>query len=187
MATTRNRRPPAAPAKGGSPQLMALGLLAVIVAGVLGIVLIRGSRNQTDETPPKPAANPFADLPPDLPPGKSAPSASGAGSDAGSSPFGDVSSPLADPLWLGAKRKAEDALGLIKEAVAARNAGDAALALRKGKEAQSLLDEALEATSQWEQDLETRLGPDNSIFKRVQKATSGWRRELMALKKTAGL
>jgi hypothetical protein len=179
---SRNRR--TRTSYGTSPALMAIGILGVIAAAVVTIFLISVGQ-RVEEAPPAAAQDdPFADLPPDLPPGH-APKSKGVLEKV--NPFADVASPTDDPLWVEAKKKGTMGMDMVLEAVRALRAGDRETARSKGQKAQELITEAVHATTEWEQELVEKFGESHSAVKRVQKTTSEWRRELMALKKNANI
>ena len=178
MSTYRSQRRPPTPPRGVSPQVMAIGVIALILAVVLALFMAMSPKDEPSSTATQ--ENPFGDLEEE---GPTKPTRRGTTGGDEPSPFEDVSLPDDDPVWLEAKRKGERGLALIREAVAAKDAGDRETARAKAAEARTLLEQADAATLDFEQSILARYGPNHRFVKLVQKRTKKWRSELIALKK----
>lgn len=173
-----------APSSFGGLQIVSI----VFVVGVIAAGLYVSSRVKQQEaaaeapaTPPE--ADPFADLPEEVPRALKGVQRAKEGED----PFGNLAGVTEDEVWQAALAMAKEAEDLITEATRASDAGDRALAKEKGAAAQELLRKAVETTRDWEEALAKERGWDDSQVKAVSRKRTGWNREIMALKKTAGI
>ena len=90
---------------------------------------------------------------------------------------------LADaPVFMAAKVLATDAKALVKEAKAARDAGDEETFQEKGRIARGKLETAFEKTTDWLMDLQERYPNDRQIA-RIEAEMLTWDRALKAVRK----
>lgn len=175
---------------GTSPALIAIGILGVIAAVVVTIFLITADRQKqrdadaanTPVTTEETAENVFGDLPPDLPQGHTP---QGVDDPKTKSPFDDIVNPTDNPVWVKAERDGDRGMDLVVDAMKALQSGDKETARKLGAQAQELITEAVHSTEKFETELIEKYGAKHTAVKRVIDKTSAWRRELMALKKSA--
>lgn len=174
------RRPPVRPRRDRTPAYLAATLLAVIVVGALFLFALRvqDAGQRADAAEPA-AVDPFADLPPEEPRRRR--------KDDGAVFAGDPSEILAAETWTTAVARAEEAEALIRSAYAALERGDRAAARHEGARALELLNRALGDSAPWVAEIEERHGEDHRAVKRARSLREAWTRDVMALKKSAGI
>ncbi|MEW6071347.1 MAG: hypothetical protein AB1726_01970 [Planctomycetota bacterium] len=182
MSTQPTRRSPAPRRRTSAAPLVAITLVAGVVAGAFGFAILRKSSPAPAAAPPA-AAGAFSDLPPDRPAGKkAAPAASAPAVD----PFADISSYADDPVWRKANQTADRGLALLREAAAAKEAGDPVATRAKSKEGQALLEEALRAVKGWRGDFARKLGGKDPFVQQVEETAGRWMHELLAWREAEG-
>jgi hypothetical protein len=160
--------------------MLAAGLLGLMLVGVLGVWALRkdGARQRAAAAETTPA-DPFAGLPPEEPRRRR--------TEASEVFAGDPSEILAAEAWTTAVARAEEAAALIRAAYAALERGDRAAARYDGGRALELLNQALGESAPWVEEIEARYGADHRAVKRARSQRETWTRDVMALKKSAGL
>lgn len=174
----RGRRPQR---KSGLNPLIPLLVVVVLVGG--GAIAVLGGKPKKEEpkaevsTKPKP----FSDLAPEAPPSK----AKGSGS--GRKFVADAPEGLAnDATWIKACKIAEEGLAFYEEAVKAKNAEDTVTLNAKGAAAREKLNEAVEMTAAWEEELDAKYGDANPEVRRIITERTRWIKPLDWLLKSAG-
>ncbi len=86
------------------------------------------------------------------------------------------------PVYRAAKALADDGKALVKEAEAARAAGDEDTFQAKGRKAKDKLELAFEKTADWIMDLQDRY-PNDRQLNRIEKERMSWDRALRKVRK----
>lgn len=164
-------------------------LLAIVAFAVWVASAMRSEEGAAAQAPAEERPDPFEGLEPEAPPvrkgGGAAASLAAVGE--GADPFATLEKPTDAQIWQDALELAEEAEVLIQEAEVARDAGVGDLARAKGKQAQELLDQAIESTRAWEEQLSRERGFADPQVKQVVGRRSSWVRKVMALKKNASI
>ena len=164
---------PQSPARGQSrgPNLTPLiGLVGLAIVAIVVAALAAQNRErkeaaaQTQEPPPE--VDPFADIVP----GKSVTLGPGRRAAVDLAPSGLSTT----PLWVEALAKAEQAFGLIEEAEAAEAAGDTATFARRAATARSLLNQALEDTALWEEEIDAKYSSEDRQVREIKRERTRW-------------
>ncbi len=171
---------------GPSAGLQAVSLVFVLVL-IGGLIYVSSLAKKNEEgaqaATQEEAPDPFADLEEELPAALRGIKAPQPDSD----PFQELARLSDAEVWQTAIGLAKQGRALIQEAMEARDAGDTDVAREKGKEAQELLRKAVETTNDWEDEIGRAKGFDDPQVKAISKERTGWTRDIMALKKSAGL
>jgi hypothetical protein len=165
--------------KSGMSPMVPVLIGAVVVMGI-GLSFLGKSEKaeaaaQQDSGKPKP----FADLPPEAPPERGA---------SGSSKYTMIAKApeglMSDANWLKAVEIATEGTALVDEAKAAMVAQDRAKLNEKGKLARDKLNEAVDMTAAWEEELLAKYGDANAEIRRIAKVRSGWIENVIWLHKS---
>ena len=170
---------------GGTGLALVLVLCLAGAAVAIALNARAGRATSRTTTTESPRRDIFADLPPDVPKARRG-SSDGSGKSRGSS-LSKVELPTDEEAWNQAQDYAKRAKLALQEAIAAQDAGARDLAKKKGSEAQELYSRALQSANPWLEALAEQFGRDDPLVQRVDRITSGWAREVMALKKSAGM
>ena len=166
----------------------ALALILILLLGGTAVVIALNARakaNQAEANLAKARAQGerkdiFGDLPPDVPKERKHQSTTLLNQ-------AEVALPTDEAAWNAANDYADRAKIALKEALAAQEVGARDQAKKKGAEAQELYTRALEKATPWLESLAAEYGRDNPLVVRVDKVTSTWAREIVFLKKSAGM
>lgn len=170
-------RNPKPPAKG--PSLVPVfAAVVVIVVAALAVAVMQNQQDErtnaqessstTDPSSGESRPNPFADVD-NSPKG----SASTRPTLVDSAPAGLES----DPTYVGAKALGQEGIELVKEATAARDAGDEDTYRKKGAIAKAKLETALERTTDWLMQLQDEYPNDRQVA-RIEREVERWGKAL---------
>jgi hypothetical protein len=162
------------PVKKSGPGIVVPVLIVVVLGGAGAIAMLGGNKaKKAPEAAPVAAKDkPFADLPREEPP---APRRAGSSSEA----LADAPEGLAaDADWQKALAIAATGEALYDEAVAAKSQGETTLANEKGNAAKDKLNEAIEMSALWEDDIVAKYGDTDPQVRAVMRTRSGWFKKL---------
>lgn len=165
----------------------------VLLGGILaiaGLVIFvnAGPKPQTaEESTAEAAFDPFRSVPVELP-RRMASGSRGAGDMAmAGDPFASVADFQDDPVWQGARAKADEGARLLERALEAHAAGDTRAAREHGQRAQKLFTEALGDSLPLEESLRRLHGAESAPVTRIGRIRQDWNRRVMTMKKAAFL
>ena len=92
---------------------------------------------------------------------------------------------MEEPIWVNAKVLGDKGMKLVKEAQAARKAGDEDAYQKKGYEGRELLDQALMATGDWLIDL-SEAHPNDRTVNGIAEMRFRWAKEQNKMRKVKG-
>ncbi len=166
----------------GAGPFLAMGVVFVLVAGAIYVLPKRIDRG-AEEAQAEEKASPFADVPEEVHLVRRQD-----GDAPKSVPFDDVQTELDDnEAWQAALAVVEDARALVQLAVDALDDGERATAREKGKAAQEMLLQAVDATRAYEEKLVRERGDKDATTRKVLNTRAKWRQEIMTLKKSGAL
>jgi hypothetical protein len=179
MEGVERERRPVRP-KSTAP-LVIPGLIATVLIGVAVVAGILNRQELAPEPLPREQRErPFAGLPPDVPPSRR-------GKDAAPATLELAPSGLkAEAVWVAAVELAREGEALFDETLAAKNAGQHALANEKGNLARAKFDQALESTALFEEELLTKYGDRDQQVRDIKRERSRWFERLDWLLKSVG-
>ena len=162
----------------------ALVLLLVVVLGGAFLALKLPPKEPPPAPPQASKPKPFSDMPPEKPP----PPRSGSGT------YGNTTTILAPapadlesfPAWQQAKRLGTEGEALYREAREAKDRGDTATLNAKGRAAKEKLNEAVELTGAWEDEIVAKYGDGEPAVREIVRTRSHWMSILDWLLKGSG-
>lgn len=163
---------------GLNPFIPLLIVVVLLGGGVLAVMSGGKKKEEPKVESTKPV--PFSDLPPEEPPKKRASSGSGR-SFVAEAPEGLAK----DANWVKALKIAAEGEALFEEATAAKVAGNTTLLNEKGAASRDKLNEAVDLTALWEEELLTKYGDANPEVRRIMSTRSSWIDKLRWLHKSS--
>ena len=166
-----------------SPMALFVPLLIVtILVGGGALAVVGGKKKQSQEPKAAPASapKPFEGLPQEAPPKKKL------GGGSGAKFVADAPEGLeAEAQWLKAVAIGDAGQALYQEALEAKSANNTALLNEKSKAARDKLNEAVDMTALWEEELLAKYGDANASVRRIMKVRSSWIESLRWLHKSS--
>ena len=155
------------------------GLIALVLIGIAVGVAVMNKKPKVAVESTTTKKTPFGDMPPEAAPAQRP---KRAGEDLPSPPE-SISS---EPMWVAAQASAEEGLVLYKEAMAAKSAGDVALANAKGKLAREKYDDAISSTADWEESILAQYNNYDGKVRTIKEKRTEWFNKLQFLNKSVG-